>query len=82
MFGMKKYTGWPIEDNIDSVVEFKCSSCVLKWAAPKYRRVHALICRETPIEVRVLLEGNTRRVLVTAKVPKNLCKWHIITEFL
>ena len=82
LFGMKKYSGWPIEENIDGVIMFKCSNCVLKRVAPKHGRVHALICRATQIEVRVLIQGNTRRVLVTAEVPKNLCKQHIITEFL
>ena len=79
---MKVYTARAIEENINSVIMFKCSNRVLKWVAPKHRCVCVLICRATGIEVWILLEGNTRRVLVTAKVPKNLRKWHTITEFL
>src|SRR6266702_41636 len=71
---IKKHTAWPIDENINSVVVFKCSAWVLKWAAPKLRRIYALICRATQIEMRVLLEGDTCTVLVTAKVPKNLWK--------
>ena len=82
MFDMKKYTGWPIEENIDSVIVFKNSGCVLKWMALKHRCIYALICRASQIEVRVLLERDTSTVLVTAKVPKNLWKWRTGTEFL
>ena len=78
---MKKYTGWPIEENIDSVIVFEYV-CVLKWVAPKQRRVRALIRGATQIEVRVLLESDTRIVLVTAEVPKNLWKWRTGAEFL
>jgi hypothetical protein len=78
---MKKYTGWPIEQNIDCVIVFKYA-CVLKWVAPKHRRVCAFIRGATQIKVRVLLEGDTWMVLVTAEVPKNLGKWRTGTELL
>jgi hypothetical protein len=80
---MKKYTGWPIEENIDSVIVFdlKYSACVLEWVEPKRRRVSAFIRREMQIKVGVLLEGDTRIVLVTAEVPKNLWKCRTGTEF-
>jgi len=75
MFDIKKHTTWPIEENIDSVIVFKCSARVLKRVAPKLRRIYTLICRATQIEVRVLLEGDTCMALVvTAKVPKYLWK--------
>jgi hypothetical protein len=70
---MKKNTGWPIEENIDSV---------LKWMAQKHRRVWTLIREAKQIDVRVLLEGDARITLVTAEVPKNLWKWRAGTEFL
>lgn len=82
MFGMKKNTTGVIDENIDGVVVFKCSNCVLKWVVLKGGRICALVCREPQIEMRVLFKGNTRGVLVTAKVPKNLCKWRTGTEFL
>jgi hypothetical protein len=72
--GMKKYMTWLIEENIDRIIVFKCSACILKWVAPKHRRICALICWAAQIEVRVLLEGDTGMARVTAKVPKNLWK--------
>ena len=82
MFGMKKYTGWPIEENIESVIVFKSSTRVSKWMALKHGCIYALICRASQIEVRVLLESDTCMALVTAKVPKNLWKLRTGTEFL
>ena len=82
VFGIKKHTARPIEENIDGVVVFKCSTWVLKWVALKHGRICALIRRATQIEVRVLLEGDTCTVLVTAKVPKDLRKGRTGTEFL
>ena len=79
---MKKYTGRPIEENIDSVVVFKYSACVLKWMSLKYGRVCALIRGATKIEVRILLKGDSCMVRVTAEVPKDLWKCRTDTEFL
>ena len=79
---MKKYTEWPIEENIDRAIVVKYSNYVLKWVVLKHGRICALIGRATRIEVRILLQGNTRRVFVTAEVPKNFCKWHTIIHFL
>jgi len=54
----------------------------MKWVMLKLRRICALFCRETQIEVRVLLEGDTRAVLVTDKIPKDLRKGRTGAEFL
>ena len=78
---MKKDTEWPIEEDIDGVIVFKCA-CILKWVAPKNRCICALVCRATQVEVRVLFESDTRTVLVTVEVPKNLWKQRTGTEFL
>lgn len=72
MSRVQKYTAGSIEENIDSVIVFKCSDRILKWVTPKHRRVCGRICRTTQIEVRVLLESDTCTVLVTAEIPKNL----------
>ncbi len=82
VFGSKKHTAGPIEENKDSAIVFKCSTWVLKWAAPKLGRICALICRATHIEVRVLFEGDTCTALVPAEVPKNFWKGRICTELL
>ena len=72
VFGIEKHSTWPIEKDIDSIIVFKCTTGVLKWVAPKHGRICTLICRETQIKMRVLLECDTRRIPVTTKVPKNL----------
>jgi len=82
VFGIKKYVARPIKENIDSVIVFKCSTWVLKWVALKHRRICALICRATQIEVRILFESDTCTALVPAKIPKNLRKGWIGTELL
>ena len=82
VFGVQKDTAWPIEENIECVIMFKCTASVSQWVALKHGRVCALIFRATQIKVRVLLEGDTCSVLVAAKVPKNLWKRRTGTEFL
>ncbi len=82
MSGFKKYTAWPIEEDVDSIIAFKCAIGVLKWAALKCRCMWGLVCGATQIKVRVMLDGDTCTVLVTAKVPENLRKGWTGTEFL
>jgi hypothetical protein len=79
---MNEDTRWPIKENIDRVIMLECSACVLKRVALKRGHICALFCRATQIEMRVLLEGDTCTVIVTAEVPKNLWKWRTSTEFL
>ena len=74
VFVSKKHTAGPIEENIDSVIVFKRSAWVLKRVALKRRRICTLVCRATQVKVRVLLEGDTCTVLVTAEVPKYFWK--------
>ena len=61
---------------------FQCAVWVLKRAPSKVRRICALRCRATQIEVRVLFEGNPCTALVPAEVPKDLWKGRIGTEHL
>lgn len=82
MFDLKKHTAGPIEENMNSVVVFKCSAHILKWMVLKLRRICALVCRKTQIEVRVLLKGDASMVLVTAKIPKDLRKGRTGTKLL
>ena len=79
---MKKDTGGSVEENIESVVVFKCSTSVLNWVALKRGCKCALICRARQIEVRVLFERDVCMILVTAEVPKNLWKCRSGSDFL
>ena len=79
---MKKHTARPIEENINGVVVLEGSNRVLKWVALKHRRIRGLICRESQIEVRVLLERDTCTIFVTAKVPKDFREGRTGTEHL
>ena len=82
VFGIEKHTAWAIEEDIDSIVVLKRSTGVLKWVAPKHRCICTFICRAAQIEMRVLLEGDTCTVPVTAKIPKKFWKRRTATEFL
>ena len=79
---MKKDTGGSVEENIESVVVFECSTCVLNWVALERGCKCALICRAPQIEVRVLFERDVCMILVTAEVPKNFWKCRSGSDFL
>ena len=79
---MKKDTGGSVEENIESVIVFKRSKCVLNWVALKRGCKCSLICRAAQIEVRVFFERDVSTVIVTAEVPKNLWKCRSGRDFL
>ena len=80
-FGFEKHTTRPIDENVDSIMGLKCAQ-VSEWMLLEHRREYGLVCRETGIEVRVLLKGDARMILVTAKVPQNFRKGWLDTKHL
>ena len=79
----EKHTARPIDENVDSVMGLQyaqVSKC--QWVVLECGRECALNCRETGIEVRVVFEGDTCTILVTAEVPQNFRKGRSDTEHL
>ena len=69
--GFEKHMARPVDENVDRVMGLEDHAQVSQWVTLEHRRVCTLICRETGIEVRVLLESDACTIFVTAKVPQN-----------